>query len=1140
MRRYFYILAILLPLLSCIKETEPDIPLQEDGAPDASVKVTFSLALPHVDPATKALGETNGLETLHLAIFGGSGYYKEYIEAEKISGPTSIAMEFELGSDGQKDFRVVDSYSFQAYLKLSNTRRTIHFIGNGPSSLVIGKDKEILPNLLGEKETAYWQRIELSAITAKKHTVIDDQGVEVEEYDLDENGDYIISDETQAEFCFTPPEEGDSTEKVIGGQTYPIKKGGIALIRNWAKIILKNGTESNFTPISFAVFNTPVHGTILPYGGKSGFIDDYQDLSFDDLYRSDGQYAYRGNLPAKTPFDSSVPDDSVFEAFKNDPDYVDPNHRVKRFVPNAPDDDDKYAVYLYERPIPTDDMPPSSVIIYGIFHDPDAGEAGHDDQSGPCYYKVDLFDKNEQQYFPIFRNFKYQISIEKITSKGHDHALQAALSAGSADVSADVNASHLTDISDGIRRMKIDPWLSKTFYKATDEGKEEELFLIFYKDINKDKAKGCDISDDCVSITLDPDNDSVIEGGRDGITIEPAIGSDQDNSSSPYYALPESEEYGWRRITFRINEPDQHVTRTQTMHIVCTAIDPDTGEEFSLYRDVVLTLLPKQPMRVACREKRLARFKGTEQVIDISIPEGLAESMFPLIFSVEPKKMTLTPNPTQGNLPVVSGQSIDPDDDSPAFQFLRTLTWEDYKDILPVLDREDGSRWCTFSCYFKTNCESSGTDVWVSNEYFTPDHDSFIDIRAFNNPGFTSSIPKMADTGDAHSVKLGFGVQKENGSYPPVFLQLTGLTNPAWTMTGGELPAFYDLGEGLWRVTPNETTNALNNELELSLLVNDGEGDVSVRIFTEDDIYEPATLVPWHFNYVELVEGHYMPANTTSQYGSNFVWGCVNSDGGKNVLLGFYTDPQNPKPTVSFSDLTSINPASKNPYNLSTYNDRAKGPYNNYPYSGDPNYHVIPMTSVQKNPIWTPVSFKMTSPGYVEETVTANRFVGNIRAQRYTGNNVKASITNIALTECSASLTFSNAAGGTEPSTSANGLILAKGNTYNVDLSLSGNNAYKLNIYNIQFDYYMDSGSKLYKHISYEIQKPLESTFRQYPGSQAEWVWSFPQGCTYDDAKKSATLQLKAPTDTDIIIRGISIKGFTGDLYDANGNKITQ
>ena len=1130
-------LAILLPLLSCVKETEPDIPLQEDGAPDARVKVTFSLSLPHVDPATKALGETNGLQTLHLAIFGGSGYYKEYIQAELVSGPTPIAMKFELGS-GEKDYKVVDSYAFQAYLKLSNTKRTIHFIGNGPSSLLIGKAKEILPNLLGEKETAYWQMITLSAINAKKKTVIDDQGNEVEEYVMDEQGNYIISDETQAEFCFTPPQEGDPEKKVIGGQEYPIKTGGIALIRNWAKIILKNGAESNFTPISFAVYNVPVHGTILPYGGKTGFIDHYQDLSFDDLYRSDGQYAYRGNLPAKTEFDTSIPDDSIFKAFETDPNYVDPNHRVKRYVPNAPDDDDDYAVYLYERPIPTDEMPPSSVIIYGIFNDPEAGEAGHDDQSGPCFYKVDLFDKSEQQYFPIFRNFKYQISIEKITSKGHDHARQAALSAGSADVSADVNAAHLTDISDGIRRMKIDPWLAKTFYKATEEGKSEELFLIFIKDINlyeTDKSQGIDLSDDCVEITLTPNDGSVIKGGRDGITIEPAMGSAEDDAYSPYVCDPSSEEYGWRRITFRINQPDEHVTRSQTMRILCKTTDSN-GEVFSLYRDVVLTLLPKQPMRVACREKRLARFKGTEQVIDISIPEGLAESMFPLIFSVEPKKLTLTPNPSQGNLPVVSGTTIDPNGEGPAFQFQRTLTWEDYKDIIPVLDREDGSRWCTFSCFFKTNCDNSGTDVWVSNEYFRPNHDSFIDIRAFNNPGFTSSIPKMADTGDAHSVKLGFGVQKEDGSYPPVFLQLTGLDNPAWTMSGDDLPEFYNLGEGIWRVTPNAVTNALNNELALSLLVNDGEGDVSVRIYTENNIYEPATLVPWHFNHVAFVEGHYMPASPDNVYGSNFLWGYINSEA-KNVLFGFFTDPRKPTPTITFpkEEVKNISPGSWT-YNLANDKDRAKSPYNNYPYSGDPYYYIVPMTSVAKDKL--PVSLKLTSPGYVEETVTANRFAGNIRAYRAKENDIAIDKT-FGLSDCNARLRFSSATSGPEPKKSSNGLILQKGNTYNVEIELVGANAYKLNIYNIQFEYYLDVGT-FCKHLSASIVKPVESTFSQYPGSQGEWVWSFPQGCTYDDASKSALLRLRAPTDRDIIIRGVSIKAFTGDFYDSSGNKITQ
>ena len=152
---------------------------------------------------------------------------------------------------------------------------------------------------------------------------------------------------------------------------------------------------------------------------------------------------------------------------------------------------------------------------------------------------------------------------------------------------------------------------------------------------------------------------------------------------------------------------------------------------------------------------------------------------------------------------------------------------------------------------------------------------------------------------------------------------------------------------------------------------------------------------------------------------------------------------------------------------------------------------------------------------------------------RYTGNNVLSNFTNIGLTECSAKLSFFNASGGAEPTKSSDGLVLEKGQPYNVDIELSGPNADKLNLYNIQFDYHLDSDGKIHKHVSYSIGKPAESTFYQYPGSQAEWIWAFPQDCTYEDApKKSANLQLKAPSDMDIIIRGITIKGFSGTIYD--------
>ena len=91
MRKYLHILfLLLLPLFSCTREVEWIDPAAEeaDDAPDGRVSVTFTCALPGAEPATKAgsgeskLGEETYLESLYLAVYGSSGYFKEYIKAK--------------------------------------------------------------------------------------------------------------------------------------------------------------------------------------------------------------------------------------------------------------------------------------------------------------------------------------------------------------------------------------------------------------------------------------------------------------------------------------------------------------------------------------------------------------------------------------------------------------------------------------------------------------------------------------------------------------------------------------------------------------------------------------------------------------------------------------------------------------------------------------------------------------------------------------------------------------------------------------------------------------------------------------------------------------------------------------------------
>jgi len=1133
MRKWLFILLMcMLPVLSCTVETElvPE-PLQEDGAPMGKVCIDFSVSLPESSPDTKALGEEPALTSMYLAVFGSSGHYKEYVEATMKDGYPKKENRTFIGEDENhnpvKFTREVEVYKFTAAIELSNSPRTIHFLGNGPSpsSITIGDASSILPNLLcnsdenGTKETAFWQMIylpEIKAATNEDGEFLNPSGGIRQPHE-----DYMVDPETLAYFQIEKDENGNPVLDEKGNQ-----QGGIALIRNWAKIVIRNSwkedgtTASNFVPESFAVVNVPKRGTFVPYGGKTGFIGPdkrnpnrkhFNELGFDELNNENGEYAYPGNLPEGTEFNHTSPTNGDFvnkNAAKGVVQYD------KTYDPGAgagydPDESDQEpAVYLYERPAPSSTMEPSYVIIYGKYYNPEDPSLTPEEIAAGgvmCYYKVDLMANGK--YYPIYRNFKYQIQIRKISSRGHATPEEAAASAGSADVSADVTASHLADISDGTRRMAIRPWMSYTFIEGDKEEDEDgnplplqdHLYVKFYNDITTDTPV-LNMNPASVSYELTPSGDGVIKDGL--VVIDNPV--DGDGISN--------EDKGWRSIRFRVNHPGD-VSVTQTLRIKCkTNPNASDDEEAPLYRDIVLTLQPIQPMKVVCEYPRIPRYTKEDQYVHISIPDGLVESMFPLVFTIEPQNMTLTPLNDKGNLPVVYGKSINPNEpDKPRFQFKRTLTWEDYKNLSTTVVFEDESRWKTFTSHFQTNCENSATDIWVADEkeYFRPVKCSFTDFSSFKDPAFTTSIPRSANG----PVSVTFGVKEENNDYPDVYVQLNNLT---WT---GTAPA-YDETRQAYIVKPDQET------VTLALQTTGNTGDVSVRLFTAGDSYEPVTLQPWHFTNVGFVETHALPSNPTNRWGSNALFGMVNNVGGKNVLFGFSTDAGtddrvgNLKPTIDF--ITEGLTYNKND-NKNKFDNQHKAPY-----SGKNNFYWAEMQSVEGT---TDASVTLRSVGYVEETVTASRFSGEMQSYRADANTLKgwfgsaASKRGIDMhNDASKRAAYARLEFDTQPLTSDNGVILEKGKTYTMTVHLykSLTNGVEVpttcELTSVQLQYLLDGVPQ--SHLSYEIQEPQESTFYQYLGNNAEYIWSFPRGC------QTGIIKLKAPNNRDAVINVLRIWGF--------------
>ncbi len=1146
MRRYFYILLLLLPLFACTREVSP-LTLEEpvDDAPEGTVSVTFSFTVPAEDPATK-LGESSELETMHLAIFGSSGYYKKYVKAEKISGPES----------GQRTCggveRTVDVYRFQAEVELSNTARIIHFIGNGPSTIHVGNANEVLPSeLSGEGKTGFWQMVTLPRIAAK--TEKDEAG---NEYYVAEGGGkygehpetdrYVISDETLKYFQYHLEGYDDDEKPIFSTES------GIPLIRNWSKVCLKNVPGSHFTPISFAVVHVPKKGTLVPYGGITGFIPNYQDIAFDDLTDAEGLYAYKGNLPEKEDlFDETIPaaTDFIDSSGKEKVKQYDPRYDKNQveYDSTLPEEGEP-AVYLYERPVPTDNMPPSFVIVYGTYLNTDdpiffdsKGEAqgwpargdynpsmdygavtGKKTEDGltfdeffngiKCYYKVDFMAGGA--YYPILRNFKYQVEIKKIEARGFNTPEDAAHSAGSADVSADVNASHLADISDGTRRMAVQPWMAKTFIKADDPDAPAptHLFVKFFDDINPEdggsginydmtrkNAAGQDV--ECVTWAFIDGDHGVIKDVQIG---EPVESENRDVD-------------GWRSIQFRVQEPDMHVAKTQTLRIACMSYlrDKDTGElinpnEQPLYRDIVITLQPKQEMRVRCERESLPRQTKEAQKVTISIPDGLPRSMFPIEFIVEPENATLTASTDAGteNLPVIYGKSIIPGKkDKSAFQFKRTVTWEAYKEVQPEDVFQDESRWRSFDCHFITNCRDNKTEVWVADkdDYFLAgndneeSHDGFTNYSSFHTPEFKTSIP----------CEMGGEVQVETGVYPEnlgaenyFFIEAVNLSPVS--ATGSTVPVEVAPGSGVYSFTPSEETVVFTFHTTVD------NGDVSLKFRSVDGSYVEASLEPWHFRNVGILDG--IDHNNYS----DVAYGHISAANEKWFLVKCLTDTKNATPQITVKNLRGVKEDSNTFSSSGNYRERW---FQTEAVSGlDPEQ----------------ISLTLSAVGYVEETVTAPRFKGEIHSwiipgsdlKKLKGGDVIGKDETMHHVNGHFSLKIRSIVEEKTPTEHSSGIMLPRGGRYIFDSSIGSSNS-DIFVYYAQIQYLIVDNIPQKPFDSRVEPNPDGSLYFAYPGNDNVYMWTIPWGQT------AGSLEMYAPANQDIVITKMIIRGFHGVFLDS-------
>ena len=791
------LLAVLGTVFSCqrVELPEEDIPSSPEAGVFGKATISFSAMLPST-PETKVMGdeplgsENNDIESMYLVIFDENGMLVETCEAKLagVSGTHDTEISTGKQDENGDDITYQHLYEteFTVTVTMTDQPRIIHFIANCPVDQVLyGHETSVIGNMYVEKDKdAGTPETAYWARIEVSDLIIED---------AEENPHFKNEDVANAFKC-------------------------VPMLRNFAQITVVD-TESEkitvpdghtFEYLGFTLYNTVDIGTVAPYNTKSGefqsFINPNTGLKYKypalmELTDEDGKsIAYEGHALAASKLNQSLEMDS-----SSDDGY--------KWYPSGS------SFYMYERKISvkTDEEEmwnesPPHLIIKGLYD----GER--------CYYKADLVYKiiengkdeaREIKYYNILRNFKYQFTITKVDSKGYESVEAAIRGATSNNLAGSSTTSKFTNISDTVGRL----WVSYTS-KTLVTGDDITLYYRYEPVLGSGNFN----------------NNTVEQGGVvffEDLAVNPIEGSNVIKEFKVAATDEKDGEWeGYRRVDIKVNAP-QAMAKEQTVVL--------RTDKATLSRQIHYTLRNKYTMEVDCTPAVLAKI-GEEVQMDIKLPGGLTANMFPLALRIEVADMTLSPNADKSTIPVEVGTSSVPGKEGePAFFYVWTIeTKEDY-DKLP----SEGTN-KVIKTYWYTNIAKSASTIYVTNSYFNPADDSFLNGVIFTNVYVKSN---SANTeleslfyGEDEKVGITFTMSGDDANYQnkEVTVKLNGLTD-----TAGNTEFKQTVG--------NNRTVTINNLVTTSL-----DGNVSFTVSHPEYISvtsDEVTRYPGTFSDLKVGDG---------------------------------------------------------------------------------------------------------------------------------------------------------------------------------------------------------------------------------------------------------------------------------------------
>ena len=649
MKKTLYILsALLLGLVSCNK-TEFESIKPEEVEPTGLVAVTMKVEIPQVElfAQTKADGQRSHLpdiQDMRVAVFGTSGYPQAYAKAEPIvSEIDETAGSY--ATTNHKDNTTTDIYYFKVLLPVYEGEAHVHIIANGPKTIkFVDEDEDsIMKQMRSENGIgAFWARVIMPDGILTK---LDQNGI----MQTDDEGNFIPSEGTAHLF------------------------EDLVLVRNFAEVKLLN-EATNIKNISWTLVNVPKSGSVAPMADEK-FVDDYKKYEFNTTtWRMvNGSEEYEGFMfPGAGELDETRPAEGVLKNTLDNTDFV------------------------YERPLPTDKA--TCILMRAQFNN---GQAWDTDYT---YYRLDLTEESVGGYFPIYRNYMYQMKIHKVGNRGSKTIADAMNRDSGGNVSQSTEAKKLTDISDGESRLFVE-YVEKNFTNGGKKG----LWVQYIPDIMNTYEN--DVYDG--EILIHKKGEAIVDNTNITVTIKTQGDALADGTPATLTPTSASSVDGYYFYEFNLNDQSETKDLVSVLQVKAsnyTDVVPEGAEKSTLYRDVTLRVMKKMDMTLDL-VPNYVQGQGSTTILKVTLPEGLPESMFPLELMIEDSNHSLYATGTDGNgntitVPVKTDKSLI-DGTTNSFYFIRTVaSYDEYK-ANNVISTE-----------FKTSKVPGATTVYVVNEYF--------------------------------------------------------------------------------------------------------------------------------------------------------------------------------------------------------------------------------------------------------------------------------------------------------------------------------------------------------------------------------------------------------------------------------------